>query len=146
MGVKEEIIGMLNEALELEHAAYIQYLSHAEIPDGMGSEKIIERLKEIAEDEKEHAETFRELIGAYMGGVPSMGMDKTRSANSINEILEINLEDEKRAVDVYTGMLSKLVANRDKLPYEFLKLEHEVRHVIMDEQEHISEIKQLMGK
>jgi len=31
------------------------------------------------------------------------------------------------------------------LPYMFLKLEHEVRHIIMDEQEHIMELKTLLG-
>lgn len=31
---KEGIIKMLNQALELEHAARIQYLAHAEILDG----------------------------------------------------------------------------------------------------------------
>jgi bacterioferritin (cytochrome b1) len=143
---KDEIIKMLNHALELEHAAYAQYLSHAEIPVGLDSEPIVARLKEIAGDEKKHAEMFRELIGMYLGGVPSTGMDKTRPAKSVREILEINLQDEKTAVDTYKPILEKIGKERDSLPYEFLKLEHQIRHVIMDEQEHITEIKQLLGK
>jgi bacterioferritin (cytochrome b1) len=143
---KEEIVKMLNQALELEHAAYIQYLSHAEIPDGIDSEAVVERLKEIASDEKDHAEKFRELIGAFLGGVPSMGVAPTKKAGSVKEILETNLKDEMEAVDIYTGIMKKIAAEKDSLPYEFLRLEHDLRHVIMDEMEHISEIKQLLGK
>jgi len=143
---KEEIVKMFNGALELEHAAYVQYLSHAEIPDGLDSEAVVSRLKEIANDEKEHAEIFRELIGAYLGGVPSTGIAKTKPAKSVKQILETNLKDEMEAVDIYTKIMGKIAAEKDKLPYEFLKLEHQLRHVIMDEQEHIAEIKQLLGK
>lgn len=143
---KDEIIKMLNKAVELEHAAIVQYLSHAEVPDGLGSEPIVERLKEIAGDEQKHAEMFRALVGQYLGGVPSMGIDKTYPANSIDEILKVNLKAEMEAVQIYTNILAKITTEKASLPYEFLKLEHDVRHVIMDEMEHITELKQLMGK
>ncbi|MEM3575320.1 MAG: ferritin-like domain-containing protein, partial [Candidatus Bathyarchaeia archaeon] len=67
---KEKILELLNHALELEHAAFVQYLSHAEIVDGINAEPIIGRLKEIADDERKHQEKFRTLIG-LLGGVPS---------------------------------------------------------------------------
>ena len=44
---KEKLVKLLNEALELEHQAMIQYLSHAETVDGLNSEPIIARLKEL---------------------------------------------------------------------------------------------------
>ncbi len=50
------------------------------------------------------------------------------------------------AVDVYVGILAKIVAMKDELKYEYFQLEHAVRHVIQDEQEHISEIRLLLGK
>lgn len=143
--VKEELVNMLNKALELEHAAYVQYLSHAEIVDGLNCEPIIERLKEIASDEAKHQEIFRTLIGDYLGGVPSMGIAETKSAKTIQEILEVNLKDEKAAVDFYVQILKKIAQEKENLPYEYLKLEHEVRYVIMDEQEHIAELKKLLG-
>ena len=34
---------------------------------------------------------------------------------------------------------------KDELKYEYFQMEHTVRHVIQDEQEHISEIKLLLG-
>lgn len=143
---KEELVKMLNNALELEHAARIQYLAHAELVKGINAEPIIARLKEIAEDEKKHEEMFRELIGSYLGGVPSMGMAETHPAKTISEILEVNIKDEMHAVDVYTGILEKVREMKGELKYEYFQLEHKLRHIILDEQEHIAELCLLQGK
>lgn len=142
---KEELIDMLNQALTLEHAARIQYLSHAELVDGLDSEPIIDRLKELAEDEKSHEDLFREMIGAYLGGVPTMGIAETKAASTVKEILEINLAAEKHAIDVYLEIHKKILSMKYELKYEFFQLEHKMRHVIQDEQEHITEIKLLLG-
>jgi len=143
---KEELVAMLNQALELEHAARIQYLAHAEQVDGLNAEPIIARLKELADDEKKHEETFREMIGSYLDGVPSMNKAESHAAKTIQEILKVNLNDERHAVDVYTGIMEKMGEMRDELKYEYLQLEHSLRHIIMDEQEHISELKLLLGR
>lgn len=135
---------MLNHALELEHAAYVQYLSHAELIDGDNAEPLIERLKEIANDEKTHQEKFRSLIG-MLGGTPSMGIAETHPAKTVREILEQNLKDEKEAVDTYRKIYGAIVGGRGRGYYDML-LEHEVRHIIMDEQEHITELELLLGK
>lgn len=143
--IKEQLLKMLNQALKLEHAARIQYLAHAELVKGAGAEKIIERLKEIASDEKEHEETFRGLIAGYLGGESTMGLAETFEAKSTKEILEVNLKGEKEAVDFYKQIYEKLIENKDSFPYEFETLEHGIRHVIMDEQEHIIELSLLLG-
>lgn len=140
---KENTIQLLNDALELEHAAFVQYLSHAEVVDGVNAEPIIERLKEIAEDEKKHQDTFRKLIG-LLGGVPTMGLSETHEAGSIKDILERNLEDEKKAVRNYRHILEELKKEKTQGYYDVL-IEHEVRHILMEEQEHITEIELLLG-
>lgn len=142
---KDELVKMLNQALELEHAARIQYLAHAEQIDGLDAEPIIARLKEIAEDEKKHEDMFREMIGSYLDGVPSMNKAESHAAKTTQEILKVNLNDEKHAVDVYTGIMEKMREMRDELKYEYIQLEHSLRHIIMDEQEHISELRLLLG-
>jgi len=141
----KEIIEMLNRALEMEHQANIQYLSHAEVVDGINCEAIIERLKEIANDEKGHAEKIRALIGDYLDGVPAITIAKARNASTITEILKTNIEDEKSAVDYYSKILGKINENKAGLPYSFTKLEHDVRHILMEEQEHISELRRLLA-
>lgn len=143
--IKKELVDMLNQALQLEHAARIQYLAHAEKVSGPGSEMVINRLKEIASDELEHEEKFREMIGAYLGGVPTMSLAETHDAKDRTDILNVNLEDEKHAIDFYKQVYKKVLENRDDLQYEFETLEHELRHVIIDEQEHVSELTTLLG-
>lgn len=143
---RDELIKLLNQALELEHAARIQYLAHAEQVGGLNAEPIIARLKEIADDERKHEEVFRELVGSYLDGIPSMRVAETHAARTVDEILQANLNDEKHAVDVYLGILEKLREMREELKYEYFQLEHGIRHVIQDEQEHISELRLLMAR
>jgi bacterioferritin len=140
---KENILKLLNHALELEHAAYAQYMSHAKIAEGLNAEPIVARLKEIAEDERKHQEVFRKLIGV-LGGVPSMKMAQIHQAKDVKEILEQNLKDEKDAVDTYRKILEEIRKGGNQGYYDYL-LEHEVRHVLMEEQEHISELELLLG-
>jgi len=140
---KEKIIELLNHGLELEHAAFVQYLSHAEIVDGINAEPIIARLKEIANDEKGHQEKFRTLIGD-LGGVPSVDFTPRHPANTIQQILEVNLKDEKTAVDTYRKILEELKNEKGQGYYGHL-LEHEIRHILMEEQEHITELELLLG-
>jgi len=134
---------LLNHGLELEHAAYIQYLSHAELVDGVNAEPIIARLKEIAGDEKNHQDKFRTLIG-ILGGVPSMKIAPTHAAKDLREILEVNLKDEKEAVDTYRKILEELRKEKGQGYYDHL-LEHDLRHILMEEQEHITELELLLG-
>lgn len=144
--INGELVKMLNKALELEHAARIQYLAHAELVKGINAEKVIERLKEIASDEEKHEEKFRNLIGNYLDGEPSMGIAETHRAKKIDEILEVNLTSEKEAIDYYKQIYQKICENKEALPYAFETLEHELRHIILDEQEHVVEISLLLGK
>lgn len=142
---KKQLIKMLNQALELEHAARIQYLAHAELVKGLNAEGIIARLKEIASDEEKHEGKFRAMIGNYLEGAPSMGIAQTHNAKDIRNIFEVNLKDEKAAIDFYKTIYKKIVENKDDLPYVFETLEHEIRHIILDEQEHATELSVLLG-
>jgi len=142
--VRKELVGMLNKALELEHAARIQYLAHAELIKGLGCEKIIERLKEIASDEAKHEDIFRNLIGSYLNGEPSMGLAATHKAGQTLEILKVNLKGEKDAIDFYKQIYSMIQQNKQSFQYEFEVLEHGIRHVILDEEEHVAELSVLL--
>jgi rubrerythrin len=143
MAAKDELVRMLNDALRLEHAARIQYLAHAQQAT---TPAVIARLQEIAEDERKHEDTFRELIGAYLDSVPTMEVGETHQARSQDDIIDVNIQDEKHAIDVYISILEKIRESRDEFKYEYFQLEHGVRHVIQDEQEHVSELKLLLAK
>ena len=143
--VKEQLIKMLNQALELEHAARIQYLAHVELVKGINAEKIIERLKEIASDEEKHEGKFRNMIGNYLEGEPSMGIAQTHKAKETTQILEVNLKDEKAAIDFYKTIYKKVIENKEGLPYVFETLEHEIRHVVIEEEQHVTELSVVLG-
>ena len=142
--LKEELIKMLNMGLEYEHAARIQYLTHAKLINGINSEKIIEKLIEIASDECKHKEKFRNLIANYLGGEPSMDMTETNWANETKKILEVNLKNEEGAVVFYKQIYDKICEYREDLKSEFFTLEHEIRHIMIDEEEHIVELSGLV--
>ena len=55
-----------------------------------------------------------------------MGMAETHSAKTVNEILEVNLADEKHAVDFYMKIIDKIREMKDELKYEYFQLEHGV--------------------
>lgn len=143
--IKSELIVMLNQALRLEHSARIQYLAQAELIKGRSSEGLVTRIKEIAGDEAKHEEKFRTMIGSYLGGEPTMEMTVVHEAKTTDAILEVSLHDEKTAIDFYQQIYAKVVANKQELSYCFETLEHELRHIIIDEQEHIVELSAFQG-
>jgi bacterioferritin (cytochrome b1) len=143
--IKSELVTMLNNALKMEHQARIQYLTHAEQIVGLNAEPIIERLRELASDEAKHEEKFRDLIANYLDGIPTMEMAPAHSANDTLAILNTNLQDEKGALDFYRSIYSKIIENKAAFTYEFETLEHTVRHIIIEEQEHVVELKTLLG-
>jgi bacterioferritin (cytochrome b1) len=143
--IKKELAEMLNKALTLEQAARIQYLTHAELVSGADAEPVIARLKEIASDEAKHEEKFRTLVANYLGCEPTMAIGEVHRAKGIREILETNLRKEKDAIVFYKQIHKKVVEDKDALKYELETLEHEIRHVLIDEQEHVVELSVLLG-
>lgn len=73
-----------------------------------------------------------------------MKIAETHPAKNIEEILEVNLKDEKIAVDTYRKILEELKKEKSKGYYDIL-LEHDVRHILMEEQEHLTELELLQG-
>lgn len=139
-----ELIALFNKALALEHSAAIQYGAHAEQISGPMSEPIMERLHEQADDEVRHAKTLRNLIGDYLLAVPTMQIGPTREADDeLPSILEANILSEKDAIAVYEQILAKLDEVKPQIMPIYAKLEHGIRHILMDEQEHVAELTRL---
>ena len=142
----QELTVMLNKGLELEHAARIQYLSHAEILNGPMSEPLRARLREIAGDEAKHEGMFRTLISDYLNSVPSTGIAETKQAENCPAILKVNLSSEKDAIDFYRKIYKKVKECQEELVNSYETFEHEIRHIIIEEQEHVVELEQLIER
>ena len=142
---KQKLIELLNKGLQLEHQAAAQYLSHATLTAGETADALTERLEEIAKDEEEHAGLFRKCL-EMLGATPDVKMAPGHEAKDNVSILKVNLKDEKDAVDFYRTIQAELKATKDELPYEYEYIEHKLRHIIMDEEEHAMELKTLLGE
>jgi len=75
---KEEIITLLNQDIEGEHGAIIQYLTHAY---AMGEGEMACEIEAIAREEMRHLDWLAEAI-AELGGVPSLKRGKMRMEGS----------------------------------------------------------------
>lgn len=133
----EKVVKALNGALAQEHACQIRYRTHAAVVSGPYAEAVEARLKEIAEDEKGHADALRDRITA-LGGTPAMDVaaGDLIPAKTLKEILDINIAEEKKAIAMYRGIL-KMVEHEEVILYEAIE------DIIEDEQEHLEELERL---
>jgi len=135
---KTKIIKSLNNALVQEHACAIRYMTHAEMVTGLSAESVSARLKEIAGDEWMHAQKLRERITA-LGGAPAVEVGEVQVAKDIDEILKVNIREEKDALVMYQEILKMI----PKL--ELLRLYETIEDIIQDEEEHLEELSRLQG-
>jgi hypothetical protein len=48
-------------------------------------------------------------------------------------------------IDFYKTIYKKVIENKEKLQYIFETLEHEIRHVVIEEEQHVAELSVLLG-
>jgi len=142
---KAKLIELLNQALELEHQAEAQYLSHATLLVGETSDTIAARLTEIAGDEHKHAGMFRDCL-EILDAAPSIKMHEGHPATGTKNILKTNLKDERDAVNFYRTIVEELKKSTAELPYEYEFIKHKLKHIIIDEEEHALEVRTLLGE
>jgi bacterioferritin len=134
---EKQTIAALNQMLAQEHACAIRYATHAAIVSGPYSETVATRLKEIAGDETLHAEKLRDRILA-LGGTPTMDVSVKDliSAETLDEILSVNIDEEREAIKGYTQIL-------ESIPISNVILFQTLQELIRDEQEHLEELEAL---
>lgn len=138
MPAEAKMIEALNKILEQEHACAIRYATHAAVITGPYAEAVAARLKEIAQDEIDHAEKLRARI-LSLGGVPSMAVCAAdlKYADTLEEIIEINLAEERDAIIAYEAVFAMT-------PPENVLLYQTLQELIRDEQEHVEELENLL--
>ena len=133
----EQIIDSLNRMLSQEHACAIRYATHAALVSGPYAEAVATRLKEIATDEQMHAEQLRARI-VGLGGTPTMDVRKEdlKPATTLDEIIDVNVDEEKDAIRSYTKILESLSPSN-------VILFQTIQTIVRDEQEHLEELEAL---
>lgn len=131
------LIEALNRMLSQEHACAIRYATHAAVVTGPYADTVQARLKEISADEISHAEKLRDRILA-LGGIPTMEVnrDDLKPAQTLKQILSINIEEEKGAVRGYTEILNSISPSN-------AILFQTIQTILSDEQEHLEELEAL---
>lgn len=132
------MVNALNKILEQEHACAIRYATHAAVINGPYAETVAARLREIAQDEIDHAEKLRERI-IHLGGTPSMALSDAdlKYADTLEEIININMDEELQAIREYE-VVFKATHPENVILYQTLQ------ELIRDEQEHLEELQNLL--
>jgi bacterioferritin len=132
----DELIGVLNEAVSLEYTAAIQYNQHSMLL--IGREKILfeDLFKDSAREALGHAKMWGDRI-VYLGGVPKAEVGTIRQSTDITEMLEMDLEIERRAVEIYSR--AHKVCSHE--PTKYMLENH-----ILDEDKDVEELQKLLGK
>ena len=136
MGEHDELIAILNEAVSLEYTAAVQYNQHSMLLTGRDRRLFEEVFEHHAKESLHHAKMWGDRI-VYLGGIPKGEVNQIRQSSDTIEMLELDLEIEKKAVEIYTRA-HKVCKH---LPTQFMLENH-----ILDEDKDVEELQKLLGK
>lgn len=95
-------ISNLQTSLSMELTATHQYQLHAEVLDDWGITLLADQMREEMQEELGHSQQFMARI-FFLKGNPEVVMQKTPvRAQSLKEMFETDLADEKEAIQFYT--------------------------------------------
>ena len=131
---KKKIIELLNQDLEGEHAAIIQYLTHAY---AMGEGEMACEIEAIAREEMRHLDWLAESI-VELGGVPSLKRGEMRMAGEVvakwmgNDVLQ-----EEDAINLYREHIKAI---------DDPKIKRLLKRILSDEESHHGDFRHFVDK
>jgi bacterioferritin len=136
MAEHDELISVLNEALSLEYTAAVQYNQHSMLLTGRDRLLFEEMFKDHSKESLGHAKMWGDRI-VYLGGIPKGEVGPIRQSSDVTEMLEMDLEIEKRAVELYSR--ARKVCKHE--PTKYMLENH-----ILDEDKDVEELQKVLGK
>jgi bacterioferritin len=136
---KKKLLEELNKDLAGEYAAAIQYTQHAAVMTGAEYESTQKELLVHAQEEMQHAATLSEQID-YLGGVPTVDVDKREISGDTLEMLKQDLKGERVAVDRY----KKRIAQAEAL--KLYGLRRLLEDILIQEEEHERDLANVVGE
>ncbi len=142
--VIKEAIAILNGIFEHELASAVRYTQYSMMIFGHARKPIQGSLQSWADESMLHARQVGELVTAF-GGQVSLGIGKLldRHYGNIDEMLEQMMLHEAQGIEMYYKLM-KLVEDYDK-PGSVM-LEEFARTMILEEEQHLSEIEKMLRK
>ena len=130
----EEIIALLNQDLEGEHGAIIQYLTHAY---AMGEGEMACEIEAIAREEMRHLDWLAEAI-VEMGGIPSLKRGKMRmDGGAVADWMKNDVLLEEDGIALYKDHI-KLVDNP--------RIKRLLQRILSDEESHHGDFQHFVEK
>jgi len=131
---KDKIIALLNQDLEGEHAAVIQYLVHAY---AMGEGEIACEIEAIAREEMRHFDWLAETI-VSLGGTPSLERGDMRTGGeSVPDWMRNDVLQEEDAIALYEEHI-KTIGNP--------KIKRLLQRILSDEKSHRGDFEHFVTK
>ena len=132
--MNENIVNLLNEDLEGEHAAIIQYLNHAY---AMGEGEMACEIEAIAREEMRHLDWLAETI-VSLGGVPSLVRGEMRTGGaSVSDWMRNDVLQEDDAIAMYEEHIKAI---------DDLKIKRLLRRILSDEKSHRGDFQHFVDK
>jgi len=131
---KDKIIALLNQDLEGEHAAIIQYLVHAY---AMGEGEMACEIEAIAREEMRHFDWLAETIAAQ-GGTPILERGDMRTGGeSVSDWMKNDVLQEKDAITLYEEHI-KAIGDP--------KIKRLLQRILSDEKSHRGDFEHFVNK
>ncbi len=127
----EELLELLNKAIEREIGVSIQYMWQHVMAMGMKSPEVKDIFEDIAIVEMKHAEKIAERL-FYLGGTPTTKPTPINVGEALEEMVELDLKAEDEAIELYTEIIRVADGEEDTttrlLFEEILSEEEEHKH------------------
>ncbi len=125
--MSEELLELLNKAIAREIGVSVQYMWQHVMAMGMKSPEVKDVFKDIAIVEMKHAEKIAERL-FYLGGVPTTKPTTIKVGDTLEEMVETDLQAENEAIEMYMKIIELAASEGDsttRLMFEEILTEEE---------------------
>ena len=135
---RDEMIRLLNEDLAREYQAIIAYVVYSQTIKGAQYLHIASELEKHAKEELDHALRIAKQID-YLGGKPVVVPEKVKQSDNAVDMLKFDLENERVTIGHYRQRIRQAEALGE------FGLSEELREIIRQEQEHLTDLADSLG-
>jgi bacterioferritin len=135
---RDEMIRLLNDDLAREYQAVIAYIVYSSTIKGAKYQHIAGELKKHASEELDHAIRIAKQID-YFNGAPATVPKEVKTSENPEEMLKFDLENERVTIKNYRERIRQAEAMGE------FALSEELREIIRQEQEHLTDLAEALG-